>query len=83
MRMRTLLLLTGIAVVAAAPGFAKDAQTPAGNSTTAQPGSGVQQITAPAVPGAAKAKEEVAGQPAETKKQRIRYTFPPAAAKRM
>jgi len=81
MRMRTLLLLTRIAVVAA-PGFAKDAQTPAGNSA-AEPGSGAQQITAPAVPGAASAKEEVAGQPAETKKQRIRYTFPPAAAKRM
>jgi len=79
--MRAFLLLTGIAVVAA-PGFAQDAQTPAGNSA-AQPGSGAQQLTAPAVPGAARAKEEVAGQPAETKKQRIRYTFPPAAAKRM
>ena len=81
MRMRALLLLTGIAVVAA-PGFTQDAQTPAGNSV-AEPGSGAHQIAAPAVPSAASAKEEAAGRPAETKKQRIRYTFPPAAAKRM
>ena len=81
MHMRALLLLTGIAFVAA-PGFAQDAKTPAGNSA-AEPGSGTHQIAAPAVPGAASAKEETAGQPAETKKQRIRYTFPPAAVKRM
>jgi len=80
MRMRTLLLLTGIAIVAA-PGFAQVVQTPAGNAP-AEPGSGARQIAAPAVPGAASTKEEAAGQP-ETKKQRIRYTFPPAAAKRM
>ncbi len=81
MRIRAFLLLTGTAVVAA-PGLARDAQPPASNSA-AQPGSGAQQSTAPVVPGAARANEEVAGQPAETKKQRIRYTFPPAAAKRM
>ena len=81
MRMRTLLLLTGIAIFAA-PGFAQDGQTPAGNAA-AEPGSGAHQLAAPAVPGAASAKkEEAAGQP-ETKKQRIRYTFPPAAARRM
>jgi hypothetical protein len=80
MHMRTLLLLTGMAIVAV-PGFAQDVQTPAGNAA-AEPGSGAHQIAAPATPGAASTKEEAAGQP-ETKKQRIRYTFPPAAAKRM
>lgn len=80
MRMRTLLLLTGIAIFAA-PGFAQDGQTPAGNAA-AEPGSGAHQLAAPAVPGAANSKEEAAGKP-ETKKKRIRYTFPPAAAKRM
>jgi len=81
MRMRALLLLTGIAFVAA-PGFAQDAQTPAGSA--AEPGSGAHQIAAPAAPSAAGAKEDAAGPSAETKKkQRIRYTFPPAAARRM
>jgi hypothetical protein len=79
--MRTLRLLTGMAIVAV-PGFAQEVQTPAGNAA-AEPGSSARQIAAPAVPGAASAKkEEAAGQP-ETKKQRIRYTFPPAAARRM
>lgn len=82
MRMRALLLLSGIAVIAV-PGFAQDAQTPADKSA-AEPGSGAHQIATPVVPStAASAKEEAAGPPAETKKQRIRYTFPPAAAKRM
>jgi hypothetical protein len=81
MGMRALLLLTGIVVVAAS-GFAKDPQTPTGNSA-AEPASGAPQIAAPAAPSAANTKEKAAGQPAETKKQRIRYTFPPAAAKRM
>ena len=81
MRMRALLLLTGIVVIAV-PGIAQDAQTPAGNPA-AEPGSGADQIAAPAVPSAASAKEKAAGQPAPTNKQRIRYSFPPAAAKRM
>lgn len=81
MRMRALLLLSGIAVIAV-PGFAQDAQTPADKSA-AEPGPSAQ-IATPLVPStAASAKEEAAGPPAETKKQRIRYTFPPAAAKRM
>ncbi len=81
MCMQALLLLSGI-VFFAAPGFAQDAQSPASTSA-AEAGSGEQRITAPAAPGAASAKEGPPGQPAETKKQRIRYTFPPAAAKRM
>jgi len=81
MRMRTLLLLTGMAIVAV-PGFALDEKTPAGNAA-AEPGSSARQIDAPAVPGAANAKKEEAGGRLETKKQRVRHTFPPAAAKRM
>ncbi len=81
MRTRTLLVLTAIAIVAA-PGFAHDVQTPAGNAP-AEPGSGARQIVAPAAPGAASTKKEEAAAQPETKKQRIRYTFPPAAAKRM
>jgi hypothetical protein len=80
--MRALLWLSGIAVITV-PGFAQDAQTPADRSAV-EPGSGAHQIVAPVVPSAAaSANEEAAGPPAETKKQRIRYTFPPAAAKRM
>jgi hypothetical protein len=79
--MRASLLLTGIAFVAA-PGLAQEAQPRGGKSAT-EPGSGAHPIAAPAVPGATSAKEETAGQSAERKKQRIRYTFPRAAAKRM
>jgi hypothetical protein len=81
MRRRALLFLTGIAIVAAS-GFAQDKKSPAGKSA-AEPGSGAHRITAPAIPGAASGKDDAAGKSSEAKKQRIRYTFPPAAAKRM
>lgn len=76
-----LLLLTGIALIAAS-GFAQGTKTHGGDSD-AQPDSGAHQIAAPAVPRAGMSENDTAGKPAERKKQRIRYTFPPAAAKRM
>jgi hypothetical protein len=81
MRTRALLLLTGIAL-AAASGFAQDKKSPASKSV-AQPGSDAHRIAVPAVPGSAVDKDQAAGKSTNEKKQRIRYTFPPAAAKRM
>jgi len=79
-RKRALVFLTGIAL-AAASGFAQDKTSPA--SKSAQPGSGAHRIAVPAVPGSAVDKDQSAGKSTDEKKQRIRYTFPPAAAKRM
>ena len=81
MRTRAFLFLTGIAIVAAS-GFAQDKKSPAGKSA-AEPGSGAHRIAAPAVPGAASGQDDATGRSSDAKKQRIRYTFPPAAAKRM
>lgn len=81
MDMRALPLLTGLVFVAV-PGFAQVDKSRPGKPD-AEPGSGAHQIVAPAGPNAASAKEEAGGQPAKTKKQRIRLSFPPAAAKRM
>jgi len=81
MHTRALLFLTGIAIVAA-NGFAQDKKSPAAKSV-AEPGSGGHRITAAAIPGATSGKDDVAGTSSKAKKQRIRYTYPPAAAKRM
>jgi len=81
MRTRALLLLTGIAIVAIS-GFAQDKKSPVVKSA-AEPGSGAHRVAVPASPGAASSKDDAAGKSSEAKKQRIRYTFPPAAAKRM
>ena len=80
MRTRALLFLTGIAIVATS-GFAQDKKSPAGKPA-AEPASGAHRGAAPAIPGAASSKD-AAGKSPEVKKQRIRYTFPPAAANRM
>ena len=81
MSTRALLFLTGIAIVSAS-GFAQDKKSPAGKSA-AEPGSGAHRIATPAIPRAASGKDDAAGTTSKAKKQRIRYTFPPAAAKRM
>jgi len=80
-RKRALLFLTSIAI-AAASGFAQDEKSPASKSA-ARPGSGAHQIAVPAAPGSVTDKDQAAGKTTDEKKQRIRYTFPPAAAKRM